>query len=56
MSLAGCQMIPTQTSATDGSSVACNSFQPISYSRTDTPETRRQIVAHNAAYAALCEE
>lgn len=44
----------TRTYATD--TVACTSFQPITYSRHDTKETRRQIVGHNAAYAAICED
>lgn len=39
-----------------GTEVSCLSFEPIQYSRTDTEETRRQIVAHNAAWDSLCKE
>ena len=34
--------------------VACGAFQPITYSRSDAAETRRQIRAHDAAGAAIC--
>ena len=35
---------------------ACQAFEPIRYSRKDTPETQRQARAHNAAYDALCKD
>ena len=52
LTLASCQTM-TPTSVTD---VSCSAFEPIHYSRTDTEETRRQIVAHNAAWDAICKE
>lgn len=48
-----CQTTATRTSAID-TRAACEAFPAISYSRQDTPETRRQIVQHNAANAAVC--
>jgi len=42
----------TQTAGT--SSAVCFAFAPITYSSQDTPETQRQIVGHNAAFATLC--
>ncbi len=47
----GCQkMTPTAGI----SSAVCLAFAPITYSSRDTPETKREIVGHNAALAALC--
>jgi len=43
-----------QTTSTGGTEVACQAFEPITYSSRDTAETRRQIVGHNAAFDALC--
>ena len=37
-----------------GISAACFAIAPMTYSSRDTPETQRQIVAHNAAFATLC--
>ena len=54
--VAACQTTETQTCATNVVQVACAPFQPISYSRLDTEETRRQIVMHNAAYVAVCDK
>lgn len=34
---------------------SCSAFEPIRYSRTDTPETVKEIRAHNAAWDALCK-
>jgi hypothetical protein len=48
--LAACRTT-TPISATDAS---CLAYEPIRYSRTDTAETRRQIIEHNAAWDALC--
>ena len=49
---AACAPIPS--TATDS---ACLAFAPITFSGTsDTPETIRQIRAHNAAWTALCGE
>jgi len=48
--LAACQTtIPT--SAIDTS---CLAMEPITYSRADTADTRKQIRQHNVAYKALC--
>jgi hypothetical protein len=32
----------------------CKSFGPISWSKQDTDPTKKQIVAHNRAYDAIC--
>jgi len=32
----------------------CKTFQPIRYSRTDTPDTIDQVQAHNRAWIELC--
>lgn len=34
---------------------SCLAYEPIRYSRSDTAETRRQIIEHNAAFDALCK-
>ena len=34
--------------------LACNAFRPVTWSKSDTDPTIRQIKAHNAVYAALC--
>ena len=34
---------------------SCDGFGLLSASRTDSTETLRQIVAHNATYRAICE-
>ena len=47
----GCQkMTPTAGI----SSAVCLAFAPITYSRTDTIETQRQVIGHNAAFAEMC--
>ena len=33
---------------------SCLAMEPITYSRSDTPATAKQIRQHNAAYKALC--
>ena len=48
--LAACQTT-TPTSVIDTS---CLAMEPITYSRSDTPATAKQIRQHNAAYKALC--
>ena len=50
--LAACKTT-TPISVTDAS---CLAYEPIRYSRTDTAETRRQIIEHNAAWDALCKK
>lgn len=34
--------------------LACTAFRPVTWSKSDTNSTIRQIKAHNAVYAALC--
>jgi len=41
----------TPTSVIDTS---CLAMEPITYSRSDTPATAKQIRQHNATYKALC--
>ena len=48
--LTGCQTT-TPTAVTD---TACLAFEPITYSRKDTPLTNLQIRQHNAAFRSLC--
>ena len=50
--LASCQTM-TPTGATSETSF-CDAAMPISYSTRDTPETRKQIIAHNCVGAVLC--
>jgi hypothetical protein len=45
--LVGCQTITPP-------SVYCDAARPITYSRTDTPETRQQVEQHNAVWTELC--
>jgi len=52
--LTSCQT--TGTSGPDPELVACRSFEPVTWSATDTPKTIKQIKAHNAAWAAVCGE
>lgn len=54
--LAGCATIPFfgTEPRVDVNAVACGAFSPITYSRNDTAETRRQIEQHNASWMALC--
>lgn len=33
----------------------CQSFKPINGSTKDTTQTKRQIVAHNSVYDAICK-
>ena len=61
--LAACQTMMTPIGGTEKlpvselvSRVACSAFSPITYAKHDTPETRRQIVGHNAAWGAVCGE
>lgn len=36
--------------------VACESFEPIRWSKDDTPETIVQVKGHNASWGALCQK
>ncbi len=33
---------------------ACSSFSPIAMSKSDTVDTKRQIIGHNRAYVSIC--
>jgi hypothetical protein len=50
--LASCKT--TGSGATDPALVACASYKPVYWSKSDTPETVSQIKEHNAAWKALC--
>lgn len=50
--LGGCAT--TDSFATNNKTVACGSFKPIWWSRKDTKDTQRQVVAHNAAGKVIC--
>lgn len=52
MSLVGCSM--TTGSEEISTVVSCSSFQPIYWSKRDTPQTQAQAKEHNAAYVSLC--
>lgn len=47
--LTGCAI---NSVATDGS---CQVFRPISNSQKDTEQTRREVIAHNKVYGAICK-
>ncbi len=50
--LTGCA---TGTFAIDGpTDSACKSFKIIRASKSDTADTRRQVIGHNRAYEAIC--
>jgi len=40
---------------TAGIDSGCKSFKPISWSKKDTPQTKKEVVAHNKAYDAVCK-
>lgn len=55
--LAGCQMIPTTSTAGTEAAIAadvCRVWSPVTYSSRDTPETTLEVRANNAARAAYC--
>lgn len=57
--LAGCQSIlPTNTAATEKSIAAdtCRAWKPTTYSSRDTPETKTEARANNAARDSYCSE
>ena len=47
--LTGCA---TSTQGTDGS---CKVFKPISNSKADTVQTRREVIAHNKVFTSICK-
>ena len=49
--LTGCAIGTSETNIADTS---CKSFRPISASSKDTEPTKRQVVAHNKVFDALC--
>jgi hypothetical protein len=53
--LSACQTTASVATEPPGVSVACQVFQPIYWSKTDTPETQKQARAHNAAGVSLCK-
>ncbi len=58
--LTACETLTTASGGTelppevDPSRVACEAFRPITWSRSDTPETVAEVKEHNAAWRALC--
>ena len=48
MILTGCASVPSETKS------ACLVFEPICASRSDTEDTIKQIIGHNAAFEAVC--
>lgn len=44
--LGACSSLPVDS--------GCKAFGPISWSKQDTDPTKKQIVAHNRAYDAIC--
>lgn len=51
--LISCQT--TTSSGPDPSLVACRSFEPVTWSEDDSPQTIREIKEHNAAWKAVCK-
>ena len=51
--LVACQ---TTDSVATNKSVSCAAFRPIRWSKSDTLETQKQAVEHNAAWSAVCQE
>ena len=47
--LTGCA---TSTQGIDGS---CRVFKPISNSKADTVQTRREVIAHNKVFTSICK-
>lgn len=51
---ASCATTTVSSVKTDATKVACQSFEPISWSAKDTAMTVAQVKEHNAAGKALC--
>lgn len=51
----GCVTTSEPSVATRIPDVSCTSFQIIRPSRDDTLDTKRQVLAHNNTWRALCE-
>ena len=43
------------STVTAGIDSGCKSFKPITWSKTDTGQTKRQVVGHNKAFDAICK-
>ena len=43
------------STVTAGIDSGCKSFKPITWSKSDTAPTKRQVVGHNKAYDAICK-
>lgn len=52
--LAACRTTAGVATKPPTTPVVCLAFQPIRWSKADTPETQKQARAHNAAGASLC--
>ena len=48
--LSGCAM------DTLGIDSGCKSFKPISASKADTTDTKRQVIGHNRAWNSICDD
>ena len=54
MLLSACLLPGCATSTPEIVDSSCRSFKPISMSKADTEQTKRQIIGHNKAYDAIC--
>ena len=52
--LSGFLLTGCATSTPEIADSACRSFKPISMSKADTEQTKRQVIGHNRAYDAVC--
>lgn len=50
--ISGCVATQNPPTVVDSS---CSAYQIIRPSRQDTPDTKRQVLAHNTIYRKLCE-
>ena len=48
--LSGC------ATGTFGIDSGCKSFKPIAASKADTTDTKRQVIGHNRAWNAICDD
>lgn len=46
----------TDTLGTKITDTSCKSFRPISSSKKDTEQTRREVIAHNKVYDTICPQ
>jgi hypothetical protein len=54
LTLSGCATTTGISATSAVTSVACRSFQPITWSSRDTDETILEVKAHNAVWSELC--